>query len=115
MVFKFYSDELVMCDDTRPQWPLRALSRCVETLAAWNCGQNCPLIRAQKPLYQYFPTGSMTRACYISDLTLSPDLQICIVTLCHIYIRRGSPTPTLQEFANDKELRTRNAHHPNKK
>jgi hypothetical protein len=77
MVFRFYSDELVMCDDTRPQWPLRALSRCVETLAAWNCGQNCPLIRAQKPLYQYFPTGSMTRACHISrshHISRSTDL-----------------------------------------
>jgi len=43
--------------------------------------------------------------------SVSPDLQICIVTLSHTYTRRGNPTPTLQEIRN-KELKARNARHP---
>jgi hypothetical protein len=31
--------------------------------------------------------------------SVSPDLQICIVTLYHTYTRRGNPTPTLEKFA----------------
>jgi hypothetical protein len=43
--------------------------------------------------------------------SVSPDLQICIVTLSHTYTRRGNPTPTLREIRN-RELRARNARHP---